>query len=53
MKRCSKKECCKPLRYVTFKGTMTKWPIWIVLFVINKFGRNMLKERWHTLYTRI
>ena len=27
MKRCSKKLCCKQCRYVTFKGTMTKWPV--------------------------
>ena len=27
MKRCSKKYFCKQCRYVTFTGTMTKWPV--------------------------
>jgi len=27
LKRCSKNNGCKQYRYVTFKGTMTKWPV--------------------------
>ena len=27
LKRCSKIECCKQLRHVKFKGTVTKWPV--------------------------